>query len=77
MKEKPYSIAIDGSNDTGLLKMNPLTVCLFTPSGVSVQLLDMCMTRGSTAADIFAKMDETLQQFGVCWSNCVSAGVDN
>lgn len=37
----------------------------------------MWMTRGSTAADIFVKMDETLQQFGVCWSNCVSAGVDN
>jgi len=26
MKEKPYSIAIDGSNDTGLLKMNPLSL---------------------------------------------------
>jgi len=88
MKDKPYSIAIDGSNDTDWLKMNPLTVCLFTPSGVYVQLLDMCitrgssssltcMTRGSTVADIFAKVDETLQQFGVGWSNCVSAGVDN
>lgn len=41
MKEKPYSIVIDGSNDTGLLKMNPLTVRLFTPSGVYVQLLDV------------------------------------
>jgi len=76
MKEKPYSIAIDRSNDTGLLKMNPLTVCLFTLVE-SLSSFLACMTRGSTAADIFAKMDETLQQFGVCWSNCVSAGVDN
>ena len=53
MKEKPYSIAVDGSNDVGLLKMNPLTVHVFTPDGVSVQLLDMCMSKGSAAVDIW------------------------
>ena len=57
--------------------MNPLTVCIFTPHGVSTQLLDMCMTRGSTVADIFGKMDETLQHHGISWDNCVSVGVDN
>lgn len=57
--------------------MNPLTVRIFTSSGVSTQLLDMCMTRGSTATDIFGKMDEVLQHHGVCWENCVSVGVDN
>ena len=77
MKSKPYSLAIDGSSDTGLKKMNPLTVRIFTPHGVSTQLLDMCMTRGSTAADIFGKMDETLQHHGISWDNCVSIGVDN
>ena len=77
MKEKPYSIAVDGSNDAGLLKMNPLTVRVFTPDGVSVQLLDMCMSKGSAAADIFGKMDEVLKRYGVCWSKCVSVGVDN
>ena len=77
MRMKPYSLAIDGSNDTGLKKMNPLTVRIFTPHGVSTQLLDMCMTRGSAAADIFGKMDETLQQYGISWNNCVSVGEDN
>ena len=77
MKEKPYYIAIDGSNDSGLMKMNPLTVQIFTFGGVSTQQLDMCMTRGSTAADIFGKMDQVLQQHGVYWENCVSVGVDN
>ena len=26
MQKSPYSLAVDGSNNTGLLKMNPLTV---------------------------------------------------
>ena len=29
MQQSPYSLCIDGSNDTGLLKMNPLTVTIF------------------------------------------------
>ena len=29
MKHSPYSLATDGSNDTGLQKMNPLTVRIF------------------------------------------------
>lgn len=57
--------------------MNPLTVRILTPHGVSTQLLDMCMTRGSMAADIFGKMDETLQHHGISLGNSVSIGVDN
>ena len=29
MQQAPYSLSIDGSNDTGLSKMNPLTVRIF------------------------------------------------
>ena len=29
MKSNPYSIAIDGSNDSGVEKMNPITVKMF------------------------------------------------
>ena len=29
MQQSPYSLCIDGSNDTGLFKMNPLTVRIF------------------------------------------------
>ena len=28
MKSELFSIAVDGSNDSGLEKMNPLTVCM-------------------------------------------------
>lgn len=35
------------------------------------------MTRGSTSEDIFRKMDETLQKYGISWDNCISVGVDS
>jgi len=35
MKSQPFALAIDGSNDSGLQKMNPLTVRIFdNESGV-------------------------------------------
>ena len=38
IKTRPYSLAVDGSNDTGLQKMNPLTVRVFMDGMVMVQL---------------------------------------
>ena len=48
MKSQPFAIAIDGSNDTGLEKMNPITVRLFDSScnTVVTRFLDMCITKG-------------------------------
>lgn len=47
LKAGPFSIAIDGSNDTGLEKMNPLTVCFYYGHRkITTQLLDMCLTKG-------------------------------
>ena len=44
MKSCPFSICVDGSNDNGLEKMNPLTVRFFNDKRglVETQLLDMC-----------------------------------
>ena len=50
MKKLPFSISIDGSNDTGLEKRNPMTVKLFDVNGVSHLFLDMCTTTGYGAA---------------------------
>jgi len=47
LKKQPFAIAIDGSNDNGLEKMNPLTVRLYDGHNkVTTQLLDMCLTTG-------------------------------
>ena len=71
MKSSPFTLVIDGSNDNGLEKMNPLTVRIFDleHKKVITNLLDMCLTSGElllaiiiqtcTASAIFAKMAET------------------
>ena len=48
-KSHPYSVGTDGSNDTGLKKMNPVTVRLFgiqRSKKVTNYFLDMCVTEG-------------------------------
>ena len=77
MRAEPFSLAIDGSNDSGLQKMNPLTVGIFdiNRSGVTTQLLDMCLT-SSTAEGIYSKVD-TLKQFNIDWKMCIAFSVDN
>ena len=49
MQSSPFSLAIDGSNDTGLSKMNPMTARLYNADSgrVTTQLLDMCLTSGT------------------------------
>ena len=45
MKEKPFSLLIDGSNDTGIEKLNPLTVRIYDDNQRQVvsMLQDMCI----------------------------------
>ena len=49
MKSERYALATDGSNDEGLIKMNPLTVRVryfdTAKHKVSIQLLVMCGTK--------------------------------
>ena len=43
MRVRPYSLSVDGSNDTGLLKMNPITVKIYdiNCSWIVTQFLNM------------------------------------
>lgn len=47
MREQPFSIATDGSNDCGLEKMNPMTVRLYNTyiGRIVTRFLDMCLTK--------------------------------
>ena len=77
LQSGPFSMCIDGSNNTGLEKMNPITVKLFDVNRgrVVTRFLDMCLTSGvqaATAESIFNEMGN-----GIEWSNCVGVGVDN
>ena len=55
MKNEPFALAVDGSSDTGVEKMNALTIRIFDGNRgmVSTQFLDMCMSSSSTAEGIF------------------------
>ena len=82
-KSHPYSVGTDGSNDTGLKKMNYVTVRLFDiqrSKKVTTHFLDMCVTEGeggSTAACIFKSIQTKFDEFELPWSMCVSLSVDN
>lgn len=82
MQSNAFSLAVDSSNDSGLEKMNPLTVRIFdVDSGkIVMRFLDMCTTSSSTAAAIYEKMDgKLIELLGLSnpWINCTSVGVDN
>ena len=80
MKDIPFSLSIDGSNDTRTEKMNLMTVKLFDVNCVQHRFLDMCTTAGSeaaTAETIFNKMDSVADKACYSWKNFISLSVDN
>lgn len=62
MKAHPYSLSIDGSNDTDLKKKNPVTVRIYdvNSSRVVTRFLDMCSSSSSTAQGIYSVLDGRL-----------------
>ena len=73
MKTTPFSLAIDGSSDTGIEKMNPLTIRTNDDNRgiVHTQFLDLCMSSDATAEGIFFKMQEAFDKHETSWNNCV------
>lgn len=80
MKYNPFSLMIDGSNDSGLEKINPITVRIFDVNRIKTCFLDMCPTTSATAEALFNGMDSRLAKLlGMDnpWINCTALGVDN
>uniref|UniRef100_H3AGH1 HAT C-terminal dimerisation domain-containing protein n=1 Tax=Latimeria chalumnae TaxID=7897 RepID=H3AGH1_LATCH len=75
MRNSPYSLFTDGSNNTGREKMNLLTGRMFdiNTQRVESRLFDDC----ATAAVIFDKTDQALDTHSIPWANYVGFGVDN
>ena len=79
MKILPYSLATDGSNDNGLIKMNPISVQMFDVNlgKVTTCFLDMALSTGGTAEEVFAAIDGCMSSYQIPWKDCVAVGVDN
>lgn len=77
MKENSYGLSIDGSSDNQREKMYPLTVRVFDESGLSMELLQMCVSDSSTAEGIFSVMHNELSVHEISWNNCSGIGLDN
>ena len=82
MKLHPFSLAVDGSNDEGLAKINPLTVRIFDVNAnrIVTRFFDMCASSSATAEGIFTIIDEKLTKLLGCAHPrdlCSSLGVDN
>ncbi|XP_029958821.1 uncharacterized protein LOC115396888 isoform X4 [Salarias fasciatus] len=80
MRENPFTLVTDGSNDTGLEKMNPLTVRVFDTTKVVHRFLHMCTRSGrscGTADVIYKEIHSVLKENEIPWKNCVGLSVGN
>ena len=82
LKQWPFSLSVDGSNDAGLKKINPLAVKFFDVSRGKVvfNLLDMCSTSGeaaATASSITLAINSVMTKHSLPWSNVVAISMDN
>ena len=79
MKAPPFSVATDGSNDTGVEKMSSVTIKVFVVNQHKIRhrFLDMGTTQGGTANEIFQKMNSVSTTSGISWQQCIGLNVDN
>ncbi len=82
MRTQPFSLSTDGSNDSGLQKMNPATVRMYDLQNdcISTRFFNMCVTSSSTAESIYSSLNSKLEELLQCsspWDLCSAVGVDN
>ena len=64
-KSNPFSVGHDGSNDTGVQKMNPVSVKIFdikNSKTVSEHFFNMCLTEGEDAGKVLKQLKSHLKQ---------------
>ena len=82
-KTHAYGVGTDGSNDTGVAKLNPVSIRIFDidrSKTVTNHIFDMCLTEGEHGAKafkIFEAIEEKFVNDSMLWSNCVSLSTDN
>ena len=83
LKNHAFSLGIDGSSDTDVEKMNPMTVRIWEiniSKTVTTHFYNMCVTSGrdaSKAEKLFEVVQAKMEEDGIPWSHAVSLSVDN
>ena len=82
MTQSSFSIMLDGSNDTGLQKMYPVTVRIFDVNfnRMTTRFFDMNLLEGtdaSTAASMFDSVNNLFERYNIQWDHCMGIGLDN
>ena len=78
MKNGPFSLSTDGSNDQNA-KQFPLVVRSLSEDGkVTSELLSVPVVTGSATGEvIFRAIEAEFEKYELNWSNCISFGCDN
>ncbi len=68
MKVHPFSLSVNGSNDSDLEKMNPITVRIYDVNcnTAVTRFLDMCTSTSATAEGVYTVMDGKLVKLLNC-----------
>ena len=79
MTQYSLSITLDGSNDTGLQKMYPVTVRIFDVNfnRIMKTFFDMNFLEGTdapTAASMFYSVNNLFERYNIQWEHCRGIG---
>ena len=79
LQQNPFSLAIDGSSDTGTENMYPLVVRVYNEKTREIcsRFWHMCLFSDSSAAGIFTQVSKAFEEDNVPWQNIIGLSLDN
>ena len=79
LQQNPFSLAIDGSSDTGTENMYPLVVRVYNEKTGEIcsRFWHMCLVSDSSAAGIFTQVSKVFEEDNVPWQNIIGLSLDN
>ena len=79
MQENPFSIMLDGSNDTGLQKLYSITLCIYDVcfNQIITRFFNMNLLEGSTAESKFESVAKQFSNHNFSWYYCMVIGLHN
>ena len=79
LQQNPFSLAVDGSSDTGTENMYPLVVRIYESKRGEIcsKFWHMCLVTDCSAQGIFTQVSKAFEQDGVPWQNVIGLSLDN